>query len=192
MGSIVPSSGKPPKNIYEQGWVSAVQLAEAVRHGHALPTQATSLVLGQGEVYHCGTTSHLAAYYGLDEVSYSTGGIVAGSTWKGMAATGAASMIWSSRNRNRAQREAAAQWRSLGEVPLHLTNHRMVVGIDGGLESLWLNGGITMFDPAFDQYAMHLQADGGWPLLFEGPAVPYVAVILHILLRGEVPALQYG
>ena len=187
--SMVPTSGGNSKDIYQQGWGSAVQLAEAVRYGHPLPVQATHLVLGQGEIYHCGTTLHLAAYYGLDDVSYTTGGIVAGSTWKGMAATGAASLLWSSRNKNKAMREAAPQWRSLGQVPIHLTNHRMVAGVDGGLESLWYNGGITMFDPQFDQYAIQMQADGGWPLRLEGPAAPYVGVILHIMLRGEVPNL---
>ena len=174
----------------QQGWTSALQLANAIRAGHPLPSQQSTLVLGQGEIYHCGVSAELAAYYGLDEVSYNNNTFVAGRTLTGMAVTGAASMMFNSHSKKKAQRQAAPQWRREGVVPLHVTNQRMLMVHEGQLNSYWFGGGIASFDPQFHQYSMTLQADGGPPLHFSGPAVPYVAVILHILLRGYTPTLQ--
>jgi hypothetical protein len=162
----------------------------ALAAGHPLPQQPTNLVLAPGEVHHCTVAANLGAYFSLDDVSYSSGAFIAGRSWKGMAATGAASMLWNKHQKNKAQAQAALQWRSLGQVPLHVTNQRLVTMLDGRLESIWLQGGLAMFDPQFQGYRMFVQADGGVPLQFEGPGVPYASVVLHVLVRGHVPPLH--
>lgn len=181
---------RPGKQLtpHEQGWNSAVHLAHGLRQGEPLAVFPTHLVLQQGEVNHCSVDAHLAAYHGMD-VSYSSNSFIAGGSWTGLAVTGAASMAMNSRARRNAERQAAAQWRSYGVVPVHATNQRLLIMMEGRLESFWFNGGIAWFEPQFREYGMIIQADGGIPLRLDGPPVPYLAVILSLLLRGQVPAL---
>jgi hypothetical protein len=186
-----PARATSRDDPYAQGWQSAVQLVNAVASGYALPVAPTSLVLAPGEVSHCSVSATLSAYFGLDEVDYGGGNsLVAGKSWAGIAVTGAASMMWNSHKRKKAERQAAPRWRTLGTVPLDVTNQRLVTVIDGRLQSFWMNGEITVFDPQFQRYTMVIQAEGGAPLMFTGPAVPYAAAIMHMLLRGgQVPSL---
>lgn len=174
---------------HEQGWSSALHLAHAVHSGHALPRYETTLILGHGEIFHCQVSAEMAAFYSLDDASYTSHSFIAGRTLKGLAVTGAASMLYNSHNKRKAERQAAAQWRRAGIVPLHVTNQRLLIDHDGQLESYWFQGGLVSFDPQFRQYSMMLQADGGPLLHFSGPAVPYVAVMLHVLLQRGVPVL---
>lgn len=184
---VAPSQAMEP---HHQGWYSAVQLAQAVQSGQPLPRQHSTLILGHGEIYHCGVEAEMEAYYARDEVSYNSGAFIAGRSLTGMALTGAASMAYNSHKKNKAQRQAAAQWRREGVVPLHITNQRLLVAQQGQLNSYWYEGGIAAFEPQFGRYSMMLQTHGGAPLNFVGPAVPYVAVMLHVLLHGHVPNMQ--
>jgi curved DNA-binding protein CbpA len=204
---IIPTSGEdgwgddivvrppPPARVQDRSvahhpaLAGAVSLAEAIRSGRPLPVQPTALVLGAGEVHHCAGSARLAAFYGLEVVGGDGGTFLFGSTWKGLLATGLLSSWWNRRRQRKAEREAAARWRDLGVVPVHVTNQRLLVLVEGRLESYWFDGGIVAFEPHFDAGCMLIHPDGGSPLRFDGPDVPYLAVVLHVLLRGDVPAL---
>lgn len=177
-----------PRTPHEQGWVAATQLVAALRDGHPLPTEPTPFILQAGEVQHAHVSADWWAYHGLDEVSYDSTTFVAGRTWTGLAATAAASAAYNSHKRKQAQRQAAAQWRSLGHTPLTLTNQRMFFVYDGQQDWFALEN-LLLFEAQWHSYSMSLQANGGWPLRFEGAAVPYAAVILEVLLRGTIPTL---
>lgn len=174
------------ENAYHEGWRAAVGLARALHQGAALPTEPTSLVLGPEESFVCTVQLDVAAYYGLD-VELRSSFFALGSTWTGLAATAGASMLWNRHQRNNAQAQAAAQWRALGRVPVQVATRRIVIPLDNQLRTFFLPEGIVAFEPMYDDYAIILHANGFAPLAMRGPGAPYLAVILHTLLRGVPP-----
>ena len=102
--------------------------------------------------------------------------------------TAGASMLVNKHNRDRAAREAAPQWRNFGEVGVHITDQRLVTTIDGRLESLWYYGGVTLFDPKWEEYAAYVGVEGAPPLRFVGAGVSLClsACLLSVVRRGPV------
>lgn len=184
----VARATRAPTTPHEQGWAAAHQLVAALHQGHPLPTEHTPFILWPGEVQHAHVSADWWAFYGLDEVSYNHSTFVAGRSWTGIATTAAASAMYNRHKRTQAERQAVAQWRSLGHTPLSITNQRLFF-VNEGQQDYFAYENLLVFEPQWHSYSMSLQANGGWPLRFEGPAVPYAAVILHVLLRGAVPAL---
>lgn len=181
-------SGRADAAHYETGWNSAVELASWLRSGGALPTSRSSLVLQQGEVLHCQVEVELAGFWSQD-TSYTSDAMVFGATWKGLAATAGASMLWNSRQRRKAEAEGLAQWRGLGNGLVSVTSHRLFFPADG--QMLWwsMDGGIISFEPIWSQYLAVIHGENSAPISVRGPAVPYLSVLLNYLLFDEVPSL---
>lgn len=177
------------RESYEQGWHSAVQLADWLRGGGDLPTAASSIVLQPEETLICSVQAELAGFWSQD-VAYSSDAMVFGATWKGLAATAAASMAWNSRQRKKAEREGALQWRSMGTSTISLTDHRLLFPADGQMITWWLGSDIVAFEPHWSEYAAMVHGNGSAPIMFRGPAVPYIAVLLNVLLHRVVPDLR--
>lgn len=193
--TMVPSGGEqqPTSNDpYQQGWLTAVSLADWLRQGGEMPVQASHLVLQAGESPHCAVTTQVAAYHGEDVEYMRSGGFFAvGSSWKGLAATGlasaAASGLMNNHRKNKAEAQGAVQWRDYGMTNVQLTSHRVVFPIEGDLHTYWLNGGVISFEPMWDQYAALANFDGAAPIMFIGPAVPYLSVLMSVLLFRQIP-----
>ena len=178
-----------PKDPYHQGWAAAVQLAHALNQGATVPTQATTLVLAEGETFLCTVQSELAAYHGLDVQGGDGGFFAFGETWKGLTATAGLSYLYNKRQQSKAEQQAATQWRSYGYVDLHLTDQRLVVPIEGQWTTYGLAGDIVGFEPYFHEYRAIVRPNGGTPLHFRGPAVPYLSVLLHWIFHRSAPQL---
>jgi curved DNA-binding protein CbpA len=192
LAAAVPWNARPPApgmDAHQHGWLQADQLATALHRGATLPTMRTSMVLEPGEQYHFGAPVGVAAFHGAD-VDYNTGWLVAGRGLTGVAVTAGASMLYNSHQRRKAERAAAPQWRGYGVLPVHLTTNRLVIIEQGQFNTHWIKGGIAVFEPYFTQYRALLHPDGGNPIMLEGPAVPYLSVLVSVLLRGEVPMLS--
>ena len=141
-----------------------------------------------GEVYHFGAEADVAVYTAAD-FQLATSSLVFAQTWKGLAATAGASALWNGRQRRKAERAAAAQWRPSGRGILHLTSERLLLPLDGQLHSFPLRSHVTTFEPYWDSYGAALQLAGCPPVALRGHAVPYVSVALHTLLFRVVPTM---
>jgi len=187
---LVPSPTEYEK-AYHEGWRAAVGLSRALQDGASLPTQPTNLVLSPGESFICALELDVAAYYGVD-LELRSSFFAFGSTWTGLAVTAGASMLWNKHQQNKAQTQAAAQWRALGRVSVQIATRRIVVPIDDQLRTFFVPDDIVAFEPLYSDYSMILHADACPPLAMRGPGAPYLAVILHTLLRGTPPQLTSG
>ena len=178
----------PTPDDYQQGWDAASALVTSLASGGPLPeVPGSTMVLGPGERHHVSTHAATAAYYGRD-VDYNTGWLLAG-TWRGMLLTGAASWLYNSHQRKRAERESAVQWRAEGVLPVHLTSERLLVMANGQWETFYLESNFVAFEPWWDSFTAVIHPNTGSPFLFEGPSVPYLSVVLYQLLHRRVPEL---
>lgn len=174
---------------FHDGWTRAVHLRRWLGGGNPPVRRSQQFFITRpDESYFCTVGAGLHLYIGAD-VEYSQGMFLAGGGFTGLALTAGASMLVNKHNRDRAAREAAPQWRNFGEVGVHITDQRLVTTIDGRLESLWYYGGMTLFDPKWEEYAAYVGVEGAPPLRFVGAGVPYVSVLVYYLLFGEVPSM---
>lgn len=174
---------------FHDGWNRAVELRQWLGAGNAPRPQPQQYFIPQpGECYFCTIGVRVHVYTDVT-VEYSESMFIAGRGLTGMALTAGASMLLNKANRERARREAAAQWRDLGDSNVHITDHRLVMRIEGHLESLWYGAGMTEFAPRWDEYAAYIGVDDSPPLRLVGPGVPYLSVMVHFLIFGSVPSM---
>lgn len=174
---------------FADGWHRAVELHRWLGEGNALQPQPQQYFIPQpGERYFCTVGARLHLYTDMT-VEYSQSMFVAGRGWTGMAVTAGASMLFNKMRKERARREAAAQWRDFGETVVHITDHRLVMRIEQTLESLWYGAAMSEFAPCWEQYAVEIGVDGAPPLRLVGPSVPYLSVMVCSLLFGSLPTM---
>lgn len=149
-----------------------------------LPELTSAVLLENGEVLHASVDALAWRYLALD-VAYQQhrGFAIGGLLTFGVtaAATGAANR----RARGEAERQAAPQWRPLGQVPVLVTSHRLLVLHEGAWASVWYEA-ICQLRPALGDDRLELFFEDDPPYLLQGPSVPYLAVVLATALAAQV------
>ena len=80
---------------------------------------------------------------------------------------------------------AAPQWRTLGQVPVMATSHRLLVFHEGAWASVWYEA-IRQLRPALAEGRLELFFEDDPPYLLQGPSVPYLAIVLATALAVQV------
>lgn len=168
----------------DSSWDLAEQLAEEIAAGQRLPELVSPVILEAGEVLHATVDAGAWRFQGLDvqyvqRRGFAFGGLI---TFGVTAATTAAA---NRRARLEAEQIAAPQWRPLGQVPVMATSHRLLVFHGGAWASVWYEA-IRQLRPALDDGRLELFFEDDPPYLLQGPAVPYLAVVLATALAVQV------
>lgn len=165
-------------------WAAAERLADAIAAGGNLPELASPALLEVGEVLHATLDVEAWRYLALDVTYPQTRGFIIGGPI--MFGIGAAAKATANRRaRAEAERLAAPQWRSLGQVQMLATSHRLLVFHEGAWASVWYNA-IRQIRPALAQDRLELYFEDDPPYLLQGPSVPYLAVVIATALANEV------
>lgn len=132
--------------------------------------------LEAGEVLHASVEAHGWRYIAFDTAyeqqrCFAVGGLLA------FGVTAVATVAANRRARAAAERQAAAQWRPLGQLPILVTSHRLLVLHEGTWASVWY-AAIREFRPRLEDNRLELFFEDDPPYLLCGPAVPYLAVVL--------------
>ena len=165
----------------DEASAAAIALAEHLQHGGELPQLDTSLPLHDGEALH----AHVPAecwWHGAAETAYQKYRFLAFDNIAWLGLTAAASAIGNHRRRRTAAALAATQWRALGELPVLLTNQRLVLPIADTLWPIWLDD-ILHVGTSPDGRRIELVCDDQPPHALVGAWVPYIKVVLDLLLR---------
>lgn len=142
------------------------------------------VALEVGEVLHATGDVDAWRFQGLDvpyvqRRGFAVGGLIT------FGVTAAATAAANRRARAEAERTAAAQWQSLGQVPLMATSHRLLVWHEGAWASVWYEA-IRQMRPALAEGRLELFFEADPPYLLQGSAVPYLAVVLATALAVQV------
>lgn len=162
------------------GWDVAVELAEQLANGGPLPVLASTVMLDPGEVLHADVGAVGWRFQAMD-VFYEEPRILA---FGGPVLFAAASIGASSarrRARAEAERLAAPQWRSLGDLRVLATDRRLLVWFEGAWASVWFDG-IRELHPDLEQHRVTMLFDEDPPYALAGPWVPYLTVVLTACL----------
>lgn len=167
----------------DSGWDIAVELAEQVASGGPLPGLASTVLLDPGEVLHADVGAFGWRFQAID-VFYEEPRILAfgGPVLFAAASIGAASAR--RRARAEAERLAAPQWRSLGELRVLATDTRLLVWFEGAWASVWYDG-IRELHPDLEQHRVTMLFDDDPPYALAGPWVPYLTVIVTARLAAR-------
>lgn len=165
-------------------WETAERLADEIAAGGSLPELVSAVLLEVGEVLHATLDVEAWRYLALDVTYPQTRGfIIGGPIMLGIGA--AAKAAANRRARAEAERLAAPQWRSLGDVQMLATSHRLLVFHEGTWASVWYNA-IRQIRPALAQDRFELYFENDPPYLLQGPSVPYLAVVIATALANEL------
>lgn len=164
-------------------WDDAVELAEQVAHGQPLPVLTSTVMLDPGEVLHADVGAVGWRFQAMD-VFYEEPRVLAfgGPVLLAAASFGAASAR--RRARAEAERMAAPQWRSLGDLRVLATDRRLLVWYEGAWASVWYDG-VRELHPDLEQHRVTLLFDDDPPYALAGPWVPYLTVILTACLAAR-------
>lgn len=164
-------------------WGLAVALADHLAEGGPLPVLASTVLLDPGEILHADVGAFGWRFQAMD-VFYEQPRILAvgGPVLFAAASIGAASAR--RRARAEAERLAAPQWRSLGELRLLATDRRLLVWFEGAWASVWYDG-IRELHPDLEQHRVTMLFDDDPPYALAGPWVPYLTVILTACLAAR-------
>lgn len=166
-------------------WEAAERLAEEIAAGQRLPELVSPVVLEVGEVLHASVDADAWRFQGLNvqylqRRGFAFGGLIT------FGVTAAATAAANRRARSEAEKLAAPQWRPLGRVPVMTTSHRLLVWYEEAWASVWYEA-IRQIRPALDEGRLELFFfDDDPPYLLQGPAVPYLAVVLATALAVQV------
>ena len=175
-----------------EGWTSACQLYGYLHAGGdltALPPGAVRL--NQDEVAYGDALLGYARFYGTAATYQQSSTLLLGSATF-VAAGLAANAIANSAARQRAQTQAAHQWRDHATVRTILTNQRLLCDYRGQWLSFW-HTGVVEFQGDVGQWLFVLRYEVGDPIMLHGPAAPWFAVSVARLVYGhgglQLPAL---
>jgi hypothetical protein len=164
-------------------WHVAVELAEEVAHGSPLPVLASRILLDPGEILHADVGAVGWRFQAMDVFYEEPRVLAVGGPVLFVAATiGAASAR--RRARAEAERLAAPQWRSLGELRVLATDRRLLVWFEGAWASVWYDG-IREMHPDLEQHRVTMLFDDDPPYALAGPWVPYLTVVLTTCLAAR-------
>lgn len=164
-------------------WDVAVELAEQISDGSPLPVLASTVMLDPGEVLHADVGAAGWRFQAMD-VFYEEPRVLpfGGPVLFAAASIGAAAAR--RRARAEAERLAAPQWRSLGELRVLATDRRLLVWFEGAWASVWYDG-IRELHPDLEQHRVTMLFDDDPPYALAGPWVPYLTVILTACLAAR-------
>lgn len=167
----------------DSGWDVAVELAEQIADGSPLPVLTSTVLLDPGETLHADVAAFGWRFQAMD-VFYEEPRILAfgGPVLFAAASIGAASAR--RRARAEAERLAAPQWRSLGELRVLATDRRLLVWFEGAWASVWYDG-IRELHPDLEQHRVTMLFDDDPPYALAGPWVPYLTVALTTCLAAR-------
>lgn len=164
-------------------WDLAVELAGQIASAGPLPVLASTFMLDPGEVLHADIGAIGWRFQAMD-VFYEEPRILAfgGPVLFAAASIGAASAR--RRARAEAERLAAPQWRSLGELRVLATDRRLLVWFEDAWASVWYDG-IRQLHPDLEQHRVTMLFDDDPPYALAGPWVPYLTVVLTACLAAR-------
>jgi hypothetical protein len=167
----------------DSGWDVAIELAEQIADGNPLPVLASTVLLNPGEILHADVGAIGWRFQAMD-VFYEEPRVLAfgGPVLFAAASIGAASAR--RRARAEAERLAAPQWRSLGELRVLATDRRLLVWFEGAWASVWYDG-IRELHPDLEQHRVAMLFDDDPPYALAGPWVPYLTVVLTACLAAR-------
>ncbi len=160
-----------------------MQLAEALRAGWRPPAVRSQIVTAPGETVFTETSGDLWQYSGQD-VAYGRGGFVALGSPLLLVASLAGSFAYNSYQKNKAQQQAAAQWRPLNQGVIIFTSQRLsMAGSMGWLDMPYANIRATGQDG--DGIVLFFDNQPRLKLRMWNPLTHFV--LLRYLAYGDVP-----
>jgi hypothetical protein len=179
----------PAWSAYDEAYLQAYQWAGALAGGAALPQEQPTIQVGPGEVEHSRFPGVVVAGFFGENKEYRKGFLLVGGP-VGLALTGAASAARNAAKKAEAERAAIPHWHTLGPADVVLTNQRLVLLINGELQSLWHaeSSPLQSAVGAHGVPAVELQPNNMPPLRLEFAWAPLLYVFTHHLLDGQPPA----
>lgn len=164
-------------------WTAAVELAERIASGGALPTIPSPALLDAGEALHADLPAQGWRFHKA-EVTYAAPRVVAigGPLMFGLTVAGSA--VARRRARHAAEALAAPQWRPLGGLRILVTDRRLLVWHKGAWASVWY-GVIRELRPDMAVRRLDMTFESDPPYCLAGPWVPYLTVIVTTLLASD-------
>lgn len=165
-------------------WDLALELAEHVAAGGALPVLCSPVLLDPGEVLHADLNAVGWRFMAMD-VFYEEPRVVAFGGPLLMATTALAASSARRRARTEAERLAAPQWRSLGGHRILATDRRLLVWFEGAWSSVWY-AGIREFHPDVSAARLMMLFDDDPPYAIAGSWVPYLTVAMATCMAERI------
>lgn len=178
------SSDPSAYGAFGDGFESARQLVKHLQAGQRLAPISTTVHLDHGEQAFAQASVQCARYFSLPDASSTHSTFVGLGSVTALAVTAAGSAAWNAHRRRKAERNAAPQWRRVGQVDVTLTTQRMLMMQDMSWESIWFRQ-IRQVNPVLDQLDVDVLVDGAPAIKLHGPPVPFISVMLVYLVYGE-------
>lgn len=175
---------------YDEGYLRAYQWSAALAGGSPLPQETVTVALGPGEVAHAHLSPVAVVGYFGENKQYRNSFLLFGGP-VGLALTGAASVLHNKSKKAEAERAAVPRWHQLGSADVIVTNQRLLVSVQGQVESFWYAeaGPIQMASGTGGVPAVQLQP-AGMPLLrLESSWAPMLYVFAHFIVDGRAPGV---
>jgi hypothetical protein len=156
------------------GWHALGMLIDHVQRGLPPVGTAPTILCRPGEEQY-GTFAAAAQIHCGADVEYSSGMFAAGGLLFTAAALATSAAVNAS-NRRKAEAASRPQWRSLGQLPVIVTNQRLLL-----LTEQWTSygyAGLLMVQPDPMSYGVVLHFEGAYPLMLHGPWVPWATVLI--------------
>lgn len=182
--SFVDLQGDP----YRAGMESARQLASHLRSGGALVPIRSGMRLQSGESEFTQTQAACSRYFALGDSSYTRSTFLGLGSFGALAFTALGSAAWNSHKRRKAERQAAPQWRPIGQVGVTVTSQRILMLQEMTWESIRFPQ-ILQLSPLVEKYQLDILFEGAPAVRLVGPSVPFISVLLFFLLYGDVVVL---
>jgi hypothetical protein len=163
----------------------ATRWFESLARGESLPgVDGFNLNLEPGETLLDQYRAKYARFYGQN-VTYSTGGVVAMGSPLFVAGAMIGSAMGKARARNQAQQMAAAQWREIQYVDVLVTDRRLIIPVGGRALSFYFNA-LAAFYPEIEAMTLTLDfGDNTEPLQIFSPSIAATSVLLVHQLKGR-------
>jgi hypothetical protein len=175
---------------YDEGYVDADRWSRALASGTALPVEAATVSLEQGEVAHAQLSPVTFAAYFAAGTRYQPSFFVFGGP-VGLAVTASVAYGRDAAWRAQAQRDGAPQWHRLGTAGIVVTSRRLVLTgakQTGAIELSGL-GAPQLVAGTQGGPAALIQPPGEPPLMLESPWSPLIYVFVHQLVTGRAPSV---
>jgi hypothetical protein len=173
----------------DEGYLRAYQWSGALAGGSALPTEASPVQLGPGEVAHARFAVSVSGFFGEDK-QYRSGFLLVGGP-VGLAVTGAASYARNRAKKAEAERAAIPAWHRLGNAEFAVTNQRLIGSGNGQTSSFWYAemSPLQIVPGAGGAPAVEFQPASAPVLRLESPWSPLLYVFVHHLVDGRPPGV---
>jgi len=173
----------PQRSEYELAWRAAVDLRRSLLSGGRLPTlRATPIRVPDDDVPHAHLLLQYSRWYATT-VGHSRSSTLAFGSPAFIAGSIAASVIGNNLAKNRAEAQAAAQWRDFQPAQVVLTGRRCLITAAGQ----WLtfdHERVMEVIPMLNEGSLVLTFSAAEPLRLTGPWASWLTVALVHLIFG--------